>query len=61
VHLYVDELIGLYRRKPSSLLVDADNKQETLEASLVFCAEQLAGTAPDQASKLRSVLNAGFR
>jgi hypothetical protein len=62
VHQYVDELIALYRRKPKSLLADANSEEpETLEGSLEFCAEQLAEAAPDQASKLRSALKAGSR
>jgi hypothetical protein len=40
---------------------NAENEPETLESSLEFCAEQLAETAPAQASKLRSALNAGSR
>jgi hypothetical protein len=40
---------------------NAENAPETLESSLEFCAEQLAETAPAQASKLRSALNAGSR
>jgi hypothetical protein len=64
VHQYVDELIALYRRKPKSLLAEASaaNESETLESSLEFCAQQLADTAPEQASKLRSALkNSGSR
>jgi hypothetical protein len=59
----VDELIGLYSRKPKSLLAgaNAEKELETLESSLEFCAEQLAEAAPDEASRLRSALNAGSR
>ena len=61
VRRYVDELITLYRRKPASLLTDGDKggHTQTLESSLEFCAEQLAQTAPGQASRLRSALNTG--
>jgi hypothetical protein len=63
VRQYVDELIALYRRKPKGILAEAGagKEQESLESSLEICADELAEAAPDQASKLRSVLNAEFQ
>ena len=58
VHLYVDELIALYRSKPTGVLRNTtDEEPETVESSMRFCADQLERVAPEQAAKLRSVLS----
>ena len=59
VRLYVDELISLFRRKPTGVLVRTEDNQEpgTLAATLEFCAAQLEAVSPEQSSRLRSALS----
>jgi len=57
VHLYVDELIALYRRKPDAPLAnETGDSPGTVASSLRFCAEQLQDAAPQEASRLRAAL-----
>ena len=61
VRQYIDELVSLFRRKPTSVLVQSENNEApgTLAATLEFCANQLVTVAPEQSSRLRSALSGG--
>jgi len=61
VQLYVKELVDLYRRKPSALTTGGwDSQMPDLRSALEFCAQRLAGSAPDQAAELLAALSSSL-